>query len=370
MQSHSMDNKSRLLSQQQADYFKDSIVRDENGKLLTMYHGSSYDFDVFDKEHIRAFESDAPYNGFWFSDDEHSLPAWTRLRRRFEVYIDLKNPAPMALVRKVNKEIQEERNAWQEIPTDDGWHAESRSTCDELRLRLKDMGYDGIIHDWKPDVNREELERTGRTVVTTTRGRKYLLEKDEENGCLDLYYYDPYEEDHRGENLTGYDDLDDYLRLQERTVVVFEPQQIKSVYNRTPSLAPEFKYDPTEEGMCPDDYVDIAHDFGTGYIVKAMFVIDSGIKAATYPSFNAAIQSDPDGKIIPVYCVAEEGSGKVPNCVEWHTNVDNAISDYYRNIHPMVSKGTDLDDRIEYARKRSEQLNAATTETPTPAIQK
>ena len=43
------DNKGRKLSQQQQEYFKDSKVRDENGNLLTVYHGTDYGgFMTFD----------------------------------------------------------------------------------------------------------------------------------------------------------------------------------------------------------------------------------------------------------------------------------------------------------------------------------
>ena len=38
--SNNQDNQGRTLSKQQQEYFKDSKVRDENGNLLTMYHGT------------------------------------------------------------------------------------------------------------------------------------------------------------------------------------------------------------------------------------------------------------------------------------------------------------------------------------------
>ena len=35
------DSTGKQLTQEQADYFKDSVVRDENGNLKVMYHGTS-----------------------------------------------------------------------------------------------------------------------------------------------------------------------------------------------------------------------------------------------------------------------------------------------------------------------------------------
>lgn len=43
------DNQGRELSKQQQEYFKDSKVRDEQGRLLEVYHGSGADFNVFDR---------------------------------------------------------------------------------------------------------------------------------------------------------------------------------------------------------------------------------------------------------------------------------------------------------------------------------
>jgi hypothetical protein len=42
------DNQGRTLSKEQQEFFKDSKVRDENGKLLVMYHGTPSTFTVFD----------------------------------------------------------------------------------------------------------------------------------------------------------------------------------------------------------------------------------------------------------------------------------------------------------------------------------
>ena len=48
------DSDGNTLSEQQAEYFKDSKIRDEDGNLLVVYHGSDADFTVFDKTKGRA----------------------------------------------------------------------------------------------------------------------------------------------------------------------------------------------------------------------------------------------------------------------------------------------------------------------------
>jgi len=49
-----VDSNGNNLTESQAEYFKDSKVRDENGNLMVMYHGSTETFTEFDKSKIRA----------------------------------------------------------------------------------------------------------------------------------------------------------------------------------------------------------------------------------------------------------------------------------------------------------------------------
>ena len=253
------DSQDRFLSPEQIDFFSDSKIRDEYGKLIPMFHGSSYEFDVFDTSKIRSVDSDADYNGFWFSSDPGTLPAWTKLRARYEVYLNVCNPAPMDVVKKV---IRETHKDWQDIEAEKNLHTESRSINDEVRYRLQDLGYDGIIHDWMPEIDVQELEETGRTKVISMRGTEYLLKKDEEFGGLDLFYYDEDEPGFEGEHLTGYEDLEDYRSLQYRTVVCFHPEQIKMVANRTPTHDLDFKYNAPENSnsLRPMTYIDFNGD--------------------------------------------------------------------------------------------------------------
>ena len=46
------DSNGKTLTEAQAEYFKDSKVRDENGNLRVVYHGTGADFTVFDKSKV------------------------------------------------------------------------------------------------------------------------------------------------------------------------------------------------------------------------------------------------------------------------------------------------------------------------------
>lgn len=55
------DNQGRQLTKEQQEYFKDSKVRDENGNLLTVYHGSKNKFNEFTFD-INWFSSSKEYS--------------------------------------------------------------------------------------------------------------------------------------------------------------------------------------------------------------------------------------------------------------------------------------------------------------------
>lgn len=62
------DNQGRTLSKEQQEYFKDSKVRDENGNLITVYHGTAETFTKFEKEMIGS-NYNQDIQGFFFTDD-------------------------------------------------------------------------------------------------------------------------------------------------------------------------------------------------------------------------------------------------------------------------------------------------------------
>lgn len=81
------DSNGRELSKEQSVYFKDSKVRDENGSLQVMYHGSPESFTVFDKK--KAKSSGLYGRGFYFTNsDSHAK----QYGNTYEVYLNITNP--------------------------------------------------------------------------------------------------------------------------------------------------------------------------------------------------------------------------------------------------------------------------------------
>ena len=81
------DSEGRKLTKKQADYFKDSKIRDENGNLKVMYHGSSETFTVFDKS--KAKSSGTYGKGFYFTDSTSHAATYGKT---YGVYLNITNP--------------------------------------------------------------------------------------------------------------------------------------------------------------------------------------------------------------------------------------------------------------------------------------
>lgn len=98
------------LSPQQQEYFKDSKVRDEEGRLLVVYHGTNANFTAFDK--VKLTENTIFYDdallGFHFGDTKDFVKQFGD--NIIEVYLNIKNP--MDFRKLSNKNINDLANAF------------------------------------------------------------------------------------------------------------------------------------------------------------------------------------------------------------------------------------------------------------------
>lgn len=130
------DSAGRKLTAQQREYFKDSKARDEQGRLLTLYHGTGAKFTVFDRGRIEQnFQNRGGDLGFYFSPYIEDAQGYAREatfstggeKTIMEVYLNLKNPL---------------------VIEDEGWGS-AISQADirhgDLKRWAQEGGHDGII---------------------------------------------------------------------------------------------------------------------------------------------------------------------------------------------------------------------------------
>ena len=117
-----IDSDGNKLTQQQAEYFKNSKVRDEDGNLLKVYHGTFESFTVFDKTKGRA---NMDIQGIFFSPWELDAKGYGKNVNAY--YINITNPASEQMGYKALRKFQGQNNAGV-----------------KAREYLERLGYDGV----------------------------------------------------------------------------------------------------------------------------------------------------------------------------------------------------------------------------------
>lgn len=86
-----VDNLGRKLTKQQQEYFKNSKVRDENGNLLVVYHGTDTKFTVFNYDYLGK-NGTANGKGFYLADDINVAKSYSDGKNLIEAYVDIQKP--------------------------------------------------------------------------------------------------------------------------------------------------------------------------------------------------------------------------------------------------------------------------------------
>lgn len=201
------DSSGRQLSNEQQEFFKDSVVRDENGNLKVMYHGTSKGgFTVFDtyKSKYGLFGT-----GFYFTDSENIGQSYTKKGKGknpqvYEAYLNIKNPLDM----DAPADPAEWAMAFDEVDFPES------GTNEDFYRALEEYYEDQQIAKWEvEDIIRESIEYgMGYDGITHIGGGRV----------------NPNGERHQ-------------------VYIAFEPEQIKKVDNAKPTENPDIRYSLSED---------------------------------------------------------------------------------------------------------------------------
>lgn len=203
----SEDTQGRKLSDNQKEYFKDvsNELKDENGNLKVLYHGSNSEFTIFDLNKGGASNSKAGV-GFWFTESgigakNFAESVWygDRTPTTYEVYLNLKNPKvyepvdTKAQKQELNKKLKELYNKKRNIEDEYAWETPSLTIVAEY---LKDYK--------ESDVANNLIKNCG---YREAQAKKYIEAAEEYNKLVKEYK--SIEKEH--DNL-GYDDSYEQFR--------------------------------------------------------------------------------------------------------------------------------------------------------------
>lgn len=206
--SDSFDSDGKQLSVGQQEYFKDSKVRDENGNLRVMWHGTASDFTIFDIERAgRNWGGDSRLGkGFYFTDNEQDALRWTDGTRTVKAYLNITNPldvdapAPKNIAEEIDKYIDNKAASF-----DDSQSFISKEQYIKNLERIKEM----YMNDVSMFINEFKYDETGKM----TDGIREFL------------------------SALGYDGI-----VSKSETVAFYPEQIKLTTNTTPTTNPDIRY--------------------------------------------------------------------------------------------------------------------------------
>ena len=169
----SIDDLNRKLTEQQQKYFKDSVVRDILGRLITMYHGTpNGGFTIFDIDQVLYglfgkgfYHTENPDVGRKYSENRRG-----NKRQVYEVYMNITNPIDMDAEGNLSDWIKAVPDAEDYFPktgtNEEFFRALEDYMQDEEMTRddagdfviatLSEMGYDGITHVGGKRVNQND----------------------------------------------------------------------------------------------------------------------------------------------------------------------------------------------------------------------
>ena len=154
-----VDTEGRTLSEGQQSFFKDSKVRDSEGRLIQVYHGTTADFTVFDLEMARGT---ADIEAFFFSNDYEESNGYGDNVGTY--YLNITNPADYDTAYDIFHSFKGQEGAGV-----------------KTREKLQSMGYDGVIAEddgyteylaFSP----EQIKRTDNLNPTADPDVRYSLE--------------------------------------------------------------------------------------------------------------------------------------------------------------------------------------------------
>lgn len=239
------DSTGRTLTKAQQEFFKDSKIRDKDGNLRVVYHGTNAEFTVFDIGRSgQNYEGHSQFGrGVYFAGSSNGASDWSDGGKVKPYYIDIKKPfyAGKETPKELLELVGAQSNTWAAKRGELFIGYLNGKGIDSTDF-LKEHGYDGIVDEPEPNpyIRRHPIH---------------------------FYQY-----------------------------VVFSPEQIKSTDNLNPTKDPDILYSDRVTNKNTLDFLNDQLERGEVVeVYRAMQIIDGKL----YPPMNAYMKDD-DGKNVLV----------------------------------------------------------------------
>lgn len=251
------DNNGKKLSKEQQEYFKDSKVRDDDGNLLVMYHGSESKFNEFNSS-INWFTDSEEYSNYYGRKENTIQKALgleaKKSKNTYKTYLDIKNPKVLGNIDGyINQDFDvEEFIEASDISREDfnkllekynegkpeyekAYRIYELTNSEAFKNYLISQGYDGIKANEKGHTsygvfNSNQIKNIDNTSPTTKPDIRYSLSEDNKGRKLSEnqkeYYKDisPELKDENGNLKTYYHGT----QRADRVGTIFDPNKATS----------------------------------------------------------------------------------------------------------------------------------------------
>lgn len=245
--SHTKDNQGRTLSKQQQEYFKDSKVRDDEGNLMVMYHGTPNDFTIFDTKKFGGANGTAEGFGIYLTDNIEVADDYLYADKGkvMNLYANITKPATTNEL-TINK--QDVIRTIKELTKKDAQEMVNDGDYDNIQDALKDTWisnytytYDKSIEQSYDDVasiildNSENDFEVLQELMNGSGNNDYKNAESFYNIITDTLGFDGIQ--------TKWDFKDTELKQKNANILIaFKSNQVKSVDNTNPTKNDDIRY--------------------------------------------------------------------------------------------------------------------------------
>ncbi len=185
------DSNGNSLTEEQAKFFADSKIRDDDGNLLVVYHGSKANATVFKKEYISSWNMFG--RGYYFTSSKKRAEHFAKGSLK-KVYLNIENPFfanEREYLDLLYAEINNTQKDIEEYSEEKGVGGrEFFKICNylddigvDVSKILQDLGFDGVYYEGYEDIEvvayeSKQIKLTTNETPTTSEDIRFSLKAD------------------------------------------------------------------------------------------------------------------------------------------------------------------------------------------------
>lgn len=328
------DSAGNALTAEQQEFFKDSQVRDDDGRLKVMYRGGNGDFTVFDRR--KSKHSNLYGRGFYFTDSESHAQQYGNARA---FYLNIQHPVSTTETTITRIQMQKFLDAVAENEDD---------------FSFENYGYGATVGSVLNSVYGKSdfamLYDVDQTAIGDMVAAVELF--NEVNG-------------------TNYDGL-----ILDTETVAFYPEQIKNVDNREPTGDPDIRFSERDDTRTDRDVLSDAADGDAANVREMEMLREYREKLQKYSSLTRRLEqqrelaqnAESKEERLKARNRADNLAAQVSRADAQLTRMQNAkplrelVTRELKTRDSLAKENAMLRDRVEYWRGQTRRTEEATTD--------